>query len=52
MDRGAWWAAAPGVTKSQIRLSYQAHTCVIHAVVQEKPTERCEELSSIKKINK
>ena len=21
MDRGAWWAAVPGVTKSQLRLS-------------------------------
>ena len=26
MDRGAWWATVPGVTKSQTRLSMHADT--------------------------
>ena len=26
MDRGAWWATVHGVTKSQTRLSSEAHT--------------------------
>ena len=26
MDRGAWWAAADGVTKSQTRLSAHTHS--------------------------
>ena len=33
MDRGAWWATAHGVTKSQTRLSDKAHsTCEFRGI--------------------
>ena len=35
MDRGAWWAAAHGVTKSQTRLSNFTFTFHFHALEKE-----------------
>ena len=34
MDRGAWWATVPGVTKSQTQLSDQAHTGIVNDKAQ------------------
>ena len=38
MDRGAWWAAAHGVTKSQTRLSDFLFTFHFHALEKEMAT--------------
>ena len=38
MDRGAWWAAVPGVAKSQIRLSDFTFTFHFHALEKEMAT--------------
>ena len=35
MDRGAWWAAAHGVTKSRTRLSDLTFTFHLHALEKE-----------------
>ena len=35
MDEGAWWAAVPGVTASQTRLSGFAFTFHFHALEEE-----------------
>ena len=35
MDRGGWWAIVHGVTKSQIRLSHEAHTHIILELTTE-----------------
>ena len=35
MDGGAWWAAVPGVTKSQTRLSNLTFTFHFHALEKE-----------------
>ena len=35
MDRGAWWAAVHGVTKSQTRLSNVCFTFHLHALEKE-----------------
>ena len=35
MDGGAWWAAVPGVAKSQTRLSDFTFTFHIHALERE-----------------
>ena len=32
-DRGVWWAAVPGVTKSQTRLSDGAHSTHLNEVL-------------------
>ena len=38
MDRGAWWAAVHGVTKSQTRLSNFTFTFHLHALEKEMAT--------------
>ena len=38
MDRGAWWAAVHGVTKSQTRLSNFTFTFHFHALETWQPT--------------
>ena len=38
MDRGAWWAAVHGVTKSQTRLSDFTFTFQFHALEKEMAT--------------
>ena len=38
MDRGAWWAAVRGVTKSQTRLSDFTFTFHFHALEKEMAT--------------
>ena len=38
MDRGVWWAAVHGVTKSRIRLSNFAFTFHLHALEKEMAT--------------
>ena len=38
MDRGAWWAAVHGVTKSQTRLSDFTFTFHFHALEKEMAT--------------
>ena len=38
MDRGAWWAAVHGVTKSQTRLSNFCFTFHLHALEKEMAT--------------
>ena len=38
MDGGAWWAAVPGVAKSQTRLSYLTLTFHFHALEKEMAT--------------
>ena len=38
MDRGAWWAAAHGVTKSRTRLSDFTFTFHFHALEKEMAT--------------
>ena len=38
MDRGAWWAAVQGVTKSQTRLSDFTFTFHFHALEKEMAT--------------
>ena len=38
MDRGAWWAAVHGVTKSQTRLSGFTFTFHFHALEKEMAT--------------
>jgi len=38
MDRGAWWAAVHGVTKSQTRLSDFTFTFYFHALEKEMAT--------------
>ena len=38
MDRGAWWAAVHGVTKSQTRLSDFTFTFHFHALEKEMTT--------------
>ena len=38
MDRGAWWAAVNGVTKSQKRLSGFTFTFHFHALEKEMAT--------------
>ena len=38
MDRGAWWAAVHGVSKSQTRLSNFTLTFHIHALEKEMTT--------------
>ena len=38
MDRGAWWAAVHGVTKSQTRLSNFTFTFHFHALEKEMAT--------------
>ena len=38
MDRGAWWAAAHGVAKSQTRLSDFSFTSHFHALEKEMAT--------------
>ena len=38
MDRGAWWAAVHGVTKSQTRLSDFTFTFHFHALDKEMAT--------------
>ena len=38
MDRGAWWAAAHGVTKSRTRLSDFTFTFHFHALEEEMAT--------------
>ena len=38
MDRGAWWAAVHGVTKSQTRLSKFTFTFHFHALEKEMAT--------------
>ena len=38
MDRGAWWAAVHGVTKSQTRLSDLTFTFHFHALEKEMAT--------------
>ena len=38
MDRGAWWAAAHGVTKSQTRLSNFTFTFHFHTLEKEMAT--------------
>ena len=38
MDRGAWWAAVHGVTKSLTRLSDFAFTFPFHALEKEMAT--------------
>ena len=38
IDRGAWWAAVHGVTKSQIRLSDFTFTFHFHALEKEMAT--------------
>ena len=38
MDRGAWWAAVHGVTKSQTRLSNFPFTFHFHALEKEMAT--------------
>ena len=38
MDGGAWWAAVPGVTKSQTRLSDLTFTFHFHALEKEMAT--------------
>ena len=38
MDRGAWWAAARGVTKSRTRLSYFTFTFHFNALEKEMAT--------------
>ena len=38
MDRGAWWAAVHGVTKSRTRLSYFALTFQFHALEKAMAT--------------
>ena len=35
MDRGTWWAAVRGVTKSQTQLSYFTFTLHFHALEKE-----------------
>ena len=37
MDRGAWWATVPGVTKGQTRLSDGAH---MHSCASSKEQSR------------
>ena len=39
MDRGAWWAAVPGVAKSQIRLSDFTFTFHFHALEKAMATD-------------
>ena len=39
MDRGAWWAAVHGVTKSQTRLSDFTFTFHFHALEKEMATD-------------
>ena len=38
MDRGAWWAAVPRITKSQTRLSDSTFTFHFHASEKEMAT--------------
>ena len=38
MDGGAWWAAVPGVAKSQTRLSDFTFTFLFHALEKEMAT--------------
>ena len=38
MDRGAWWAAVHGVTKSRTRLSDFTFTFLFHALEKEMAT--------------
>ena len=38
MDRGAWWAAVHGVTKSRTRLSNFTFTSHFHALEKEMAT--------------
>ena len=38
MDGGAWWAAVPGVAKSQTRLSDFIFTSHVHALEKEMAT--------------
>ena len=38
MDRGAWWVAVPGVTKSRTRLSDFTFTFHFHALEKEMAT--------------
>ena len=38
MDRGTWWAAVRGVTKSQTQLSYFTFTLHFHALEKEMAT--------------
>ena len=38
MDRGAWWAVVPGVTKSQTRPSDFTFTSHFHALEKEMAT--------------
>ena len=38
MDRGAWWAAVPGVAKSRTRLSNFTFTFHFHALEKETAT--------------
>ena len=38
MDRGAWWAAVPGVTQSQTRLSDFTFSFHFHALEKEMAT--------------
>ena len=38
MDRGAWWAAVPGVAKSRTRLSDFTFTFHFHALEKEMAT--------------
>ena len=38
MDRGAWWAAVHGVSKSQTQMSDFTLTCHLHAVEKEMAT--------------
>ena len=38
MDGGAWWAAVPGVAKSQTRLSNFTFTFHFHALEKEMST--------------
>ena len=50
MDGGAWWAAVPGVTKSQTRLSDFTFTFHFHAVEKDIPSMHFFFLYLLKKI--
>ena len=41
MDRGAWWAAVHGVTRSRTRLSNFTFTFHFHALEKETATHSC-----------
>ena len=41
MDRGAWWAAVHGVTKSRTRLSDFTFTFLFHVLEKKMATHSC-----------